>query len=230
MATFGELTALVLDELKISADDSYFNHGHVRFLLGKYRAFLLKQRYSDIKKEIPNSNYQSICVDLELEEMGGNSPCGHGQYLRSIQKIPFSLSVIRPKVSTIDFFGTEITYVNWSRFRYLGNNKYLNNFIYATIGPDNYLYLKSQNPQYVFLQKSMITGIFENIDEAATMSCNESGENIDCDEDNIAFPLEEALIPPMIQLVVQELTGSIYRPKDNNNNSDDDLSGVPVSK
>lgn len=230
MATFGELTALVLDELKISSDDAYFNHDHVRFLLGKYRSFLLKQRYADIKKSIPNSNYQTICTDLEFQSMYNNSPCGHGQYLKSIQQIPFSLSIVNPKITPLDFFGGEITYVNWARFRYVGGNKFLNNFIYATIGPDNYLYLKSNNSQYAYLQKAMITGVFENIDEAASMSCNNSGEAIDCDEDNTVFPLEEALIPPMIQLVVQELTGSAYRPTDNNNNSADDLSGIPVSK
>lgn len=65
MSTYKELTYMVLDELKIVSDDSHFQEEHVLFLLDKYRAFLLAQRYKDIRKEIPESNYQTICVDLK---------------------------------------------------------------------------------------------------------------------------------------------------------------------
>ncbi len=228
MAKVKELAYLVLDELKNSSDDAFFTIEHIVFLLGKYRAFLLKQRYADIKKSIPNSNYQTICVDLELTNMSDSELCGYGQYLRSIEKIPFSLSVAPPKVTPFDFFGGEISYVNNSRFRYVGINRFLKSFLYATIGPDNHLYIKSSNPQYKYMQKIKITGIFEDVEEAAKYACEEDGSPIDCDEYNATFPLEEALIPPMIQLVVQELTGSVYRPKDEDNNSADDLSGIPT--
>lgn len=50
MATYREIVYMVLDELKINSDDKYFEEEHVMFLMDKYRAFLLKQRYSDIKK------------------------------------------------------------------------------------------------------------------------------------------------------------------------------------
>lgn len=53
MSTYRELVYLVLDELKLTSDDALFNEEHVMFLLGKYRGFLLKQQYKDIKKEIP---------------------------------------------------------------------------------------------------------------------------------------------------------------------------------
>jgi len=57
MSTFRELTYMALDELKLMSDDSYYTEDHVLFLLNKYRSFLLKQRYSDIKKQMPESNY-----------------------------------------------------------------------------------------------------------------------------------------------------------------------------
>lgn len=50
MSTYRELVYLVLDELKLASDDSTFTEDHVVFLLNRYRTFLLKQRYSDIKK------------------------------------------------------------------------------------------------------------------------------------------------------------------------------------
>ena len=40
------------------------------------------------------------------------------------------------------------------------------------------------------------------------------------------FHLEEALISQLIQLVVKELSGSIYKPEDPDNNASDDLSDI----
>jgi hypothetical protein len=40
------------------------------------------------------------------------------------------------------------------------------------------------------------------------------------------FPIESALIPPLIELVVKELRGPEYSPEDKENNADDDLSDV----
>lgn len=48
---------MVLDEIKSTSDDAFFNEEHVLFLINNYRNFILKQRYSDIKKPIPESNY-----------------------------------------------------------------------------------------------------------------------------------------------------------------------------
>lgn len=225
MASIGELVYIVLDELKNSSDDQFVNFDHVKFLLSKYRAFLLKQRYADIKKPIPNSNYQTVCVDLELDDLNPGV-CG-GEYVRSVQEVPYAMQISSPKISPMDFFGTEITYVSWSRFRYVGYNKYLKNFIYGTIGPDNHLYLSSSNPQYQYLNKAKITAVFEDVDAASELSCDDNSDG-NCDSDNTIFPLEEGLIPQMIQLIVQELTGTVYRPKDEVNNSADDLSGIPT--
>jgi len=62
--TYKEIIYMCLDELHLTSDDSLFNEDHILFLINKYRAFLLKQRYSDIKRQIPESNYQTICLDL----------------------------------------------------------------------------------------------------------------------------------------------------------------------
>ena len=56
MSTYRELVYLVLDELKGTSDDFTYTEEHIMFLLSNYRAFLLKQKYNDIKKQIPESN------------------------------------------------------------------------------------------------------------------------------------------------------------------------------
>ena len=229
MSTYKELVYMCLDELKLYSDDALYTEEHIMFLLGKYRTFLIKQRYSDVKKQIPESNYQTICLDLiEVPAISGE-PCEGGSYLRSKEKIPFLMKIGNPRVYPIDYYQGEITYVSRDRMRYVGYNKYLQNIIYASLGPDNYLYFKSFNPQFLYLEKVRITGIFEDTLAASGLQCPDESGNIVCDVLDREFPIENALIPPLIQLVVEELTKAEYKPEDKENNSNDDLSEV-VSK
>ena len=222
--TYRELVYSVLDELKASSDDNYFTEEHVIFLLGKYRGLILKQQYKDVKKEIPESNFQTLCLDLIQVPAIAGEPCEGGTYLRSKEKIPFLINIAIPKVYTKDYYEEEISYVSKERMRYVGFNRWLPNIIYASIGPDNYLYLKSFNPEYLNLEKVRFTGIFEAPEKAAEQRCKEE-ENY-CDILDMPFYLEEPLISQVIQLVVKELSGSIYKPEDSTNNASDDLSNI----
>lgn len=226
MSTYREIVYSVLDEIKSTNDDSFFTEDHVIFLAGKYRTFLLKQRYSDVKKQIPESNYQAICLDLiEVPAVSGE-PCEGGSYLRSKEKIPFLMKIGIPRVYPIDYYKGEITYVSRDRMKYVGHNKYLQNIIYCSLGPDNYLYFKSFNPQFLYLEKVRMTGIFEDTLAASELQCPDESGNIVCDVLDREFPIEAALVPPMIELVVKELLGAEYRPEDSNNDSSDDLSNL----
>lgn len=224
MSTYRELVYLVLDELKLTSDDALFNEEHVMFLLGKYRGFLLKQQYKDIKKEIPESNYQTLCLDLIQVPAITGEPCEGGTYLRSKEKIPFLMPVATPRVYPEDYYQGDITYVSRERMKYVGYNRWLPNIIYASIGPDNYLYFKSFNPQYLYLEKARLTGIFEEPEKAAELECNRDEST--CDPMDMKFPLEEALIPQVVELVVKELSRPEYLPEDKQNNADDGLSEV----
>ena len=226
MSTYKELVYMCLDELKLYSDDALYTEEHIMFLLGKYRTFLIKQRYSDVKKQIPESNYQTICLDLiEVPAISGE-PCEGGFYLRSKEKIPFLMKIGNPRVYPIDYYQGEITYVSRDRMRYVGYNKYLQNIIYASLGPDNYLYFKSFNPQFLYLEKVRMTGIFEDTLAASELQCpDESGDTV-CDVLDREFPIEAALVPPLIELVVKELLGAEYRPDDKTNDAKDELSEV----
>lgn len=221
-----EIVYLILDELKLSSDDAKFTEDHIIFLIDKYRTFLLKQKYSDIRKHIAESNYQTVCLDLiEVPSICGTD-CEYGTYLRSKEKIPFLIQIGNPRVYPINYYQGEITYVNRDRMKYVGYNKYLQNIIYCSIGPDNYLYFKSSNPQYLHLEKVKFTGIFQDSIKVSELQCYEDNEEIKCDTLDRVFPIEEALVPPLVELVVKELTSAIYKPDDENNNAKDDLSNT----
>lgn len=222
MKTYGQLVYLVLDKLKLTSKDSSFTEDHVIFLLNKYRAFLLKQKYADVRKEIPSSNYQTLYLKLEEYEGIEGLSCG-GTYMRSTSKIPETMSISHPKIHLSDYFNGNITYVSNDRLRYVGHNKWLQNIIYATKGPDDYLYLKSSNPQFYYLEKVQFTGVFSDIEEASKLECKQSNS---CDIFDRDFPLEDALIPPLIELVEKALLGAIYKPEDSTNNAMDDLANL----
>ena len=61
-------------------------------------------------------------------------------------------------------------------------------------------------------------------EEASKLECTTSEESCDIMDKN--FPIEDALISPLIELVVKELSGAIYKPKDDENNASDDLANL----
>ena len=160
--TWREIIYMILDELKGMSDDFTFTEDHIAFLLGKYRSFILKQRYyTDIKKVISESNYQTICLDLiEVPSINGES-CEGSSYLRSKEKIPVTLMIGNPRVYPIDYYQGNIAYISRDRMKYVGYNPALQSIIYASLGPDHHIYLKSAYYQYLNLKKVSFTGIFD---------------------------------------------------------------------
>lgn len=228
--TYREMVFMVLDELKGMSDDFSFTEDHIIFLLGKFRAFLLKQRYySDVKKAISESNYQTICLELiEVPAISGE-PCEGGFYLRSKDKIPVTLLIGNPRVYPIDFYQGDIAFISRDRMRYVGYNKWMQNIIYCSIGPDNYIYFKSSNPQFLYLENVRFTAVFEDAEKASELTCDDEGE-AECDILDRNFPIEEALVPPLIQLVVNELKDPEYAPSDEKNDANDTLDEVNIRK
>ena len=220
--TWREIIYMCSDELKLSSDDSYYTEDHLKFLISKYRSFILKQRYSDLKKFIPESNFSTICLDLmEVPAISGE-PCEGGVYLRTTKKVPFMMGIKQPRVYPVDYYQGEITYISRDRMRYIGYNKFMRNIIYCSKAPEGYLYFKSWNPQFLYIENVRFSAIFEDAKEASEMACPEENGAI-CKLEDKEFPIEDALVPPLIELVVKELRGPEYSPKDEDNNAHDNL-------
>lgn len=225
MATFREIVYIVLDEIKASNGDSNITEDHVIFLANQYRLFLIEQK--KLKQgvdSLASTNEQTLCIDLEkVDAIPGLEYC-NDTYLRSIQEIPKMLNEESVKVNLVDLFNIRTAFIPKERFGYVGHNSYLRNIIYTTLGPDSHVYFNSQNPQFKYLKKAKLTGIFEDAQKAAELACDKGEEK--CDIMDMDFPLEAALIPQMIELIVKELLGVNYRPKDTVNNSSDDLAEI----
>lgn len=224
-----ELVYEILDEVHSISDDSLFTEDHVVFLIKKCRAWLLKKE-RDKEKESEDSSsefeYQSICLDLEQVEAIPGLGC-EGHYLRSTKAVPKLLEGTTATVYPIDYWhGINIVLVSRSRMRYVGTNPWLRNIIWCAIGPDMHLYFTGANSQFLNLRKIRLSGIFEDFDEASELSCDTDGGDTSCDVLDSVFPIRDYLVPALIQTVVKELTGAMYRPADLWNNSNDELKNV----
>lgn len=205
--TYGELVYMVLDALKIHSDDAKFTEDHVIFLLNKYRAYALQQRYSKSLDIVNNANYQTIHIIFEKSS----------QILSSRKQIPSIMNIALPKA----YFGYKFTlnppvFVSEDRFRYVGNNRFLNNIIYYTIGLDSRLYLKCEN----LMDDFYVTAVFEDPLEVI------SYDGYDGPLNDRKYPIEDNLIPGVLELVLKDLTNGLYKPSDTTNDAQDALSDL----
>lgn len=224
-----EIVYSILDQIKSTNTDSYIVEEHVLFLMNIYRSFLIEQKKKQDKLEDLSDSYQQeICLDLELVDSIPGVPCA-GQYLKSVQEIPTLLKQDDTKVYPYDYFSDNITLVSKERFGFVGYNSYMSNIIYAAIDSNKHLYLKSNNPQFKYLDKVRFSGIFEDADKAAEMSCDNKGGDGSTECTDILdkeFPMAPELVPQMIQFIVKDLYQALARPADRDNNDADDIASM----
>lgn len=230
-----EIVYMVLDLAKAAtSDDSFWTEDHVIFLLKKYRSFLIKKEQEKLKATTDIASefeYQQICLDLEKVPAIDGEPCTGGYYLRTTKKIPKILEDNQPRVYPVDFYqGINISYIPRDRMRYVGTNKFLQNILYVSLGPDLHLYLNSSNPQFLYLKKLRMSAVFEDFDKVSSYLCDDDGSSMVCNVMDEVFPIREYLVPTLMELVVKELTSAKYQPVDEHNNAADDISKVSTKQ
>lgn len=220
--TYREVIYIIMDLSKGLNDDTVISEEHIKFLVDKYRAALLAQKYKTVKLEVAESNYQMLCADLEEIPAIDGLPCEGHHYLRTTKALPKTMSIGNTIVYPVDFYqGMHITFISRERMRYVGYNELLRNIIYCSLNPDGKLYFKSNNPQFIYLERIKVSAVFEEASEASELSCDE-----ECDPMDRRFPLEEALLPQLVDAVLKEVVGASWRPADSRNNANDDLSDL----
>lgn len=205
--TYRELVYMALDALKIHSDDSKFTEDHVIFLLNKYRAYALHQKYSKTLEGVNNSNYQTLNINIDTDL----------SFKKSTSKIPGIIKITLPEVySNTKFDNDPIVFVSEDRIKYVGYNRFLKNTKYCTIGSDGILYIKTEED----ISNCFLCAIFEDPNEVYDFN-NDSTDILDR-----VFPLEAVLVPSVLELVLKDLTNGIYKPSDNTNDAQDALSDL----
>jgi hypothetical protein len=204
---------MCLDLLKGTSDDFSYTEDHIAYLLDKFRALLLKQRYgNDPKKHVPYSNYQNIDLTLTL-----GTP-----YYISNDIIPAMLQIGIPRITSDGYYNIKFEYISRERLPFVGYNKYLKNIRYCGINEINRLcVVPKEDDDFATFNYLRLTAIFENPRSIQTNSTTHWMDN--------QFPLEEPLIPNLIELVVNSLVKSVNSPTDTINNGADDYSSIPTT-
>lgn len=237
--TYRELVYMCLDEIKLASDDSYITEDHILFLISKYRAFLLRQKYEKTNMPAPMSNYQLLNGNIEdllptniFINLG--VPIVHLTLTAELE--PSSFTPVDSKTTTeVEPVATisvvqKATYVSPHRFEYVGNNRHLNSFTYCTLSSDRAMKFKNYpittNNGVLSLQpKSFeIYAIFEDCVKASEFNLENGAGVLDCE-----CPIESELVSGVQELVVKDALGMAYRPKDYINDGSDDLSQVSAN-
>lgn len=204
--TYRELVYMCLDEIKLSSDDSYITEDHILYLISKYRALLLRQKYEKTNMPVAESNYQ-----LYKNQFEGNAI------------IPI-MSIAKPRLFWADTNTGSIkyaTFVSPHRFRFVGNNKHLSSIYYWTSSEWGEIKVKPLGMPEPF----DIYAVFEDCIKVSEHDAFDSGTDI-LDEE---CPIEAELVAGVQEMVVKDALGIAYRPNDFINNGADDLSKLGMA-
>lgn len=199
--TYRELVYMCLDEIKLASDDSYITEDHILFLISKYRAFLLRQKYDKTTLPVAESNYQKIKVSTD-----------------SI--IPDVMGIAKPRVYVGEGAAkVSYTFVTPHRFEFVSNNRILKPISYCTINDENKLEFKATPDDKTTIN---LYAVFEDCVKASEF--NPTGDILD-----EVCPIESELVSGVQELVVKDALGIAYRPTDFINNASDDLSKIGMA-
>lgn len=218
--TWREIIYIVEDITKQFSDDSNFNEEHIAFLCSKYRNTILNQQYLTGKKTINDANYQLICLTLHN---GTIDICPSENVLVSNEEVPFTMTIGIKQAYPTGMYSNmnKFSYIPINRFPYAGN-VFTRNNIYITVAPDNHLYIRSNNENFINLESIQFKAIFEDIQKSSILEhkcktgCNE------CSYLDARFPLEDAFVGVLIQYVVNDLVRGINMLRDEKNDANDD--------
>jgi hypothetical protein len=221
--TLNEIIYRIKENLKVNSDDLSFDYPNelLANMVHTRRALLLKQRYSDARKKLPNDMYQLICIDLSLVD--NLTEVCNGNIVKSDVALPDLLDIAGEYKIYLkkqeNLFPLNLNYVQLDRLPYTGNNPLLKNQIYVAIDPGNYLYLRGDNQFYKLIDELQIWAVLENPDEAYDHLC--PGQSSPCDPYEEKYPLPTDLIDQVIITITKELLATTNLDEDNINNADE---------
>ena len=79
---------------------------------------------------------------------------------------------------------------------------------------------------FEYLREFKIEGVFESPMKVAERECSCKG--LEVNYDDVDFCLEDDLVQLVVQYVMNTFQNSIYKPQDEDNNTNDDLAGTAV--
>lgn len=222
MATFNEVIYSVRERIRQHTDDSDIDNRQILFELNVQRGLVYRNEYNKNNRTIDDEAKQIVCVPMEYttaEACGCNDDC---KYLRSSIKLPTFIElhdkIAITHVKSVEIGSIPFSYVSYSKFPFVGKNKYNKNAVFVTLHPSGYLYVKSANPNFKLIEKVLVHGIFENPLEAAKL-CDEAN----CPDDifESQYPAKSYILAYILDIVTNVFINKLQVPKDLINNANE---------
>lgn len=211
----------VRESLNQNTDDSNLSDEYLSYLIGVYRAEILKNELNNFQRITNVINIQSFCLEMEevsVYDCNINLDCE--TVLRSKQQLPSlikthignSLTTVRP----VDRTAKPFTYIDESRLAFLPNSRFAKS-IYYFIGSDMHLYLVGKTETYKRIKCINVSGVF-----ADPLELSEYKTCCGCDDESNAcfdlletdYPISSDQIPSVITLISQRLISKFQIPND----------------
>lgn len=218
----------VREQLRQYTDDSEIDDRYIIHLFGLKRAKYLRQDLNNYQRTTDVSVTQTLCLGLErvsVNECGLDYDCE--TILRTKRPIPQPLELhiksaitsVKPtKRISIPFNFTtkaKAVYSTYSPF---------NKSIYSFLDNDKYIYLLSTEDSLNMLECITITGVFEDPLELTnyTNCCDCTTASPCFDINTVNYPIQPHYIDLIKAEIVKELTVTLSKPEDKENDSNSD--------
>ena len=219
MATLNKIIYDIREVLSQMSDDSDISNEYLAYQVNIARALLLEQKFSNRQYAIPQKIRQTFKMDLELAE-GNELVSGISTVLRTKDPIQYPLEPYNFKsnmrINSGSYDDSYFTLIDPSRFPYVGNNKWLQNQIYYTIGTDFRLYFTSSNPAFKTMEQIKLSMVCTNPEEAYPYTLYYDS-NVDFEHSE--YPFEENMITLLTDMIIKKLVVNLQSPEDKSNDS-----------
>jgi len=229
MATLNQISYDLLTIVRPHlSDDSDMDIRQIKYWINTTRALLVRQEMNK-KRTIDADLIQNICS--QLEEVGPSDCCvdeiGCDKLLRTTLEIPETIELYNKeailRVAGINKLKKPFSYVDYLRIPFVGNGKFNKDNIFAFLHNKRMYIYSPGNPEYRFLEKISIRGVFED-PEAAGKFNQCVGEPCYTDESN--YPIKEWMIPMLKEMILKSnlmIQAQAEQSGDESNNSSSDI-------
>lgn len=220
MSTLRNIIYDVREAVHAYSDDSNISDEYIAYQINITRNLLLRNKFSSRGFTIPQKLRQNFHKQLELVDTN-DFVTGLGTILRTVDPIDYPIEPFafrsNMRITSSSYLDPQFNLVLPERFPYLGMNKWNQNQVYVTIGTDYRLYFTSSNPSLKLMKNIKLSMVCENPETAYPNTIN---YNSDVDFWDSEYPLDDATITEIVDLIVKKIVGSLQIPEDKINNAD----------
>jgi len=222
--TATEIIYAIREKLKSYTDDTRYTDSYLYFLMNLKRALFIRREYNQLQRTIDAEVLQTICIPLEEVDTSECPECAPGcdtrTVVRTTLRLPKTIELHNrntiTKISPVGVYERPINFITMERMPYAGESKYENNFVFAALHSDGYLYFKSNSSSIRNLETVTVTALFENPDDVSKFKCN----GTTCyNTTDYEFPVKAWMVDIIIAEIVQELANLKQLPADTKNDA-----------